>query len=110
MSRASWNQVSSDADALSSIPPRRPVGLIHLVETETPEASRAFVARVTQGAEAAGGRVVLANEAIAAMIVPDESTGRSDHAIRLLVVTQYPTRQAADRPRRAAGIGPRILQ
>ncbi len=83
-----------NAEAFSSIPPRRPVALIDLVETKTPEANRDFVARVTQVAEAAGGRVMLANEAIAPMIVPDESARRSDHGIRLLVVTQYPTRQA----------------
>ncbi|MAG31942.1 MAG: hypothetical protein CL908_13725 [Deltaproteobacteria bacterium] len=83
-----------NADTLSSIRPRRPVALIDLVETETPDATRAFARRVAQIAEAAGGRVMLANEALAPMVVPDESAPRSDLAIRLLVVTQYPTRQA----------------
>jgi uncharacterized protein (DUF1330 family) len=82
-------------DAFSSLPPRQSVALIDLVETETPEASRAFVAGATQAAEAAGGRVVLANEAIAPMIIPDEPARTAEHAIRLLVVTRYPTGQAA---------------
>ncbi len=80
-----------DADALSSLPPRQPVALIDLVETDTPEA---FAARVGQHAEAAGGRVVLANLAVAPMIVPDESQPESDDAKRALVVTHYPTRAA----------------
>ena len=82
------------ADVFSSIPPRWPVALIDLVETKTPEAHDAFVTLVTKTAEAAGGRVVVANEAIVPMIVPDEATEKSDHAIRVLVITQYPTRRA----------------
>jgi hypothetical protein len=78
----------------ASIPPRRSVALVDLVETRAPEANRAFVSVVTQFGEAAGGCVMLANEAIAPMIVPDEPGEKSDCAIRLLVVTQYPTRQA----------------
>ena len=81
-------------EPFSSIPPRRPVALIDLAEAKAPEAHRAFVTRVTQIAEAAGGRVVLANDAVAPMIVPDETAEKSDQAIRLVVVTQYPTRQA----------------
>ncbi len=83
-----------NAEAFSSIPPRLPVALIDLVETKTPEASRAFVKRATQLAEEVGGRRVLANEAIVPMIVPDERARESDHATRLLVVTWYPTAQA----------------
>ena len=82
------------AEAFSSIPPRRPVALIDLVETKTPEANGAFVTRVSQLAEETGGRRVLANEAIVPMIVPDERASKPDHATGLLVVTQYPTPQA----------------
>ncbi len=74
--------------------PNHPVTLIDLVETKTPEANRAFVTQVTQLAEEVGGRRVLANEVIVPMIVSDERASKSDHATRLLVVTQYPTTQA----------------
>ncbi len=81
-------------EAFSSFSPRRPVALIDLVETKTPEANAAFVTQVTQLAEDTGGRRVLANEAIVPMIVPDERASKPDHATGLLVVTQYPTPQA----------------
>ncbi len=84
------------AEPFSSIPPRKPVALIDLVETQTPEASRAFIAQTTPLAREVGGRVVLVNEAITPMIVPDETAEKSDRAIRLLVVTHYPTKQAAE--------------
>ena len=83
-----------NAEPFWSIPSQLPVALIDLVETKIPEANRAFVERVTQVTEEAGGRVVLANEMIVPMIVSDERASKSDHATRLLVVTQYPTRQA----------------
>ena len=38
-------------EAFPSFSPRRPVALIDLVETKTPEANRAFVTKVTQLAE-----------------------------------------------------------
>jgi hypothetical protein len=56
------------ADALSSIPPRGPVALVDLVGANTPESHRAFVANVSQLAQEAGGRRVLANEAIVPMM------------------------------------------
>ncbi len=83
-----------NAEPFSSIPARRPVALIDLVETKTPEANRAFVRKVSQLAEEVGGHRVLANEAIVPMIVPDERAKESDHATGLLVVTQYPTKEA----------------
>jgi hypothetical protein len=83
-----------NAEAFSSVPPLRPVALIDLVETTTPEESRAFVTRVTQLTEEIGGRRVLANEVIVPMIVSDERASRFDHATRLLVITQYRTKQA----------------
>ncbi|MBW2387257.1 MAG: hypothetical protein JRG89_02365 [Deltaproteobacteria bacterium] len=39
---------------------------------------------------------MLANEVIVPMIVSDERASKSDHATRLLVVTQYPTAQAGE--------------
>ncbi len=82
-------------DPFSSISSRRPVSLIDLAETKTPGATRAFVAEATRFAEAAGGRVAIANEAIAPMIVPDEANSESDSAIRALLVSDYPTADAA---------------
>ncbi len=78
-----------------SVSPHKSVILIDLVETQTPEASQAFIARTTPLAQEVGGRVVIANKAIAPMIVPDENAEDSDGAIRLLMVTHYPTKQAA---------------
>lgn len=83
-----------NADVLSAMPPRQPVAVIDLVETATPEANHAFVAGTTRAVKAAGGRLVLANEAVAPMIVPDETTQTAERAIRLLVVTRFPTSQA----------------
>ena len=74
-------------DPFASIPPRAAVALIDLVETQTPEASRAFITRTTSLAREVGGRVAIANEAITPMIVPDETAENSDRGIRLLVVT-----------------------
>ena len=51
------------ADVFSPLPQRHPVCLIDLVETKTPEENHAFLGWVTQIAEAAGGRVAIANEA-----------------------------------------------
>lgn len=82
------------ANAFSSFPDRAPIALLDLVEAKSPEARRDFVACAERAADESGGHVILANEAVAPMIVPDESVETSDDAIGLLVVTQYPTRQA----------------
>ncbi len=81
-------------EVFSSVSPQRPVALIDLVETKTPEANRAFVTKATQIANEVGGRRVLANKAIVPMIVPDQRASKPDHATGLLVVTQYPTPDA----------------
>ncbi|MDE0911647.1 MAG: hypothetical protein OSB60_14390, partial [Myxococcota bacterium] len=73
---------------------QRPVALIDLVETKTPEANRAFVTKATQIARETGGRRVLANKAIVPMIVPDKRASKPDHATGLFVVTWYPTPEA----------------
>ena len=75
---------------------RDPYALIDLVETRTPEEKHAFITLATQLAEEVGGRRVLANEAIVPLIVPDERASKADHATRLLVITQYPTKQAGE--------------
>ncbi len=82
-------------ELFSSISPRRPVSLIDLVETKTPETTRAFLARAVRAAESAGGRVALANEAVAPMIRPDERDPEAEDAIRALVVSDYPTKSTA---------------
>lgn len=81
-------------DAFSSFPARGPVALLDLVETESSEARLDFVPRAKRAAEESGGRMVLANEAVAPMIVPDETVPESDDGVGLLVVTEYPTKQA----------------
>lgn len=81
-------------EAFSSVSPQRPVALIDLIETKTPEANAAFVTKATQIARGTGGRRVLANKAIVPMIVPDKRASKPDHATGLLVVTQYPTPEA----------------
>ncbi len=75
---------------------RSPYALIDLVETRTPEEKHAFINLATQLAEEAGGSRVLANDAIMPMIVPDERASKADHMTRLLVITQYPTKQAGE--------------
>ncbi len=82
------------AEAFSSISPLLRVALVDLVETESPEASRAFVTLVTQLATEVRGRRVIANETLVPMIIPDQNSTKPDSATRLLVVTEYPTTQA----------------
>ena len=82
-------------DLFASISPRRPVSLIDLVETKTPETARAFLDRNARAAQSAGGRVALANEAVAPMIRPDEGDPGADDAIGALVISDYPTPDAA---------------
>jgi len=81
-------------EAFSSIPPLLRVALVDLVETKSPEASRAFVTLVTQLATEVEGRRVIANETLVPMIIPDQNSTKPDSATRLLVVTEYPTTQA----------------
>ena len=81
-------------EAFSSIPPLQRVALVDLVETKSPEASRAFVTLVTQLATEVGGRKVIANETLVPMTIPDQNSTKPDSANRLLVVTEYPTTQA----------------
>lgn len=81
-------------EAFSSIPPLLRVALVDLVETKSPEASRAFVKLVTQCATEAEGRRVIANETLVPMTIPDQNSTKPDNAVRLLVVTEYPTTQA----------------
>ncbi len=81
-------------EAFSSIPPLLRVALVDLVETKSPEESRAFVTLVTQVATEVGGRRVIANETLVPMIIPDQNSTKPDSATRLLVVTEYPTTQA----------------
>jgi hypothetical protein len=83
-------------DAFSSAPPNRPVALIDLVQTSSPEASHSFANLARRVADEAGGRLVLANKAIHPMIVPDETNREVDDALRLLLVTHYPTKQSAE--------------
>ena len=83
-------------EPFASLSSRGPVALIDLVETATPEAGHAFVTQATRIAGDVGGRVAMANEAIAPMIVPDERDPQADRAIRALVVTDYPTREAGE--------------
>ncbi len=82
------------AEAFSSIPPLVRVALVDLVETKSPEASRAFVTLVTRLATEVGGRRVIANETLVPMTIPDQNSTTPDTATRLLVVTEYPTTQA----------------
>jgi uncharacterized protein (DUF1330 family) len=81
-------------EAFSSIPPGLRVALVDLVETKSPEESRAFVTLVTRLANDVGGRRLIANETLVPMTIPDENSTKPDSAARLLVVTEYPTTQA----------------
>jgi len=81
-------------EAFSSFPPLLRVALVDLVETKSPEASRAFVTLVDRLATEVGGRRVIANETLVPMTIPDQNSTKPDSATRLLVVTEYPTTQA----------------
>ena len=81
-------------EALSSLPPKERAVLVDLVETESPDASRAFVALATRHATEVGGRRVLANEALVPMTIPAPESTQADEATRLLVVSEYPTPDA----------------
>lgn len=70
--------------------------LIDLVETNTVDESYAFIKQATQIAEEVGGRSVVTNEVVMPMVIPDERAEQADHATRLLVITEYPTRQAGE--------------
>jgi len=70
--------------------------LVDLVETATPEASRAFVTLATRLAEEVGGRKVVANEVHLPTIVADERSSKADEAARLLVITRYPSERASE--------------
>jgi hypothetical protein len=81
-------------EALSSFPPQERVALVDLVETDSPDASRAFVALASRCATEVGGRRVLANETLVPMTIPDPESTKADEATRLLVVSEYPTADA----------------
>ena len=92
--------------AFAGLPARRPIALVDLVETKTDEERATFVEHATRIAKEFGGRRVLANEALAPMIIPDASASAADHATGLLVVTRYPSPEAGRRAlaaRHAAG-------
>jgi hypothetical protein len=79
---------------LSSFPPQECVALVDLVETESPDASREFVALASRCATEVGGRRVFANETLLPMTIPDPESTQADEATRLLVVSEYPTTDA----------------
>ena len=83
-----------NAPVLSSFPPRKRVALVDLVETESADATRAFVALASRCATGVGGRRVLANHALVPMTIPYPASTKADEATRLLVVTEYPTAEA----------------
>ncbi len=66
-----------------------PTALIDLVSTATPGARNDALSRITAAAQSAGGRVTLANRALAPMILPDESNPQTDEGISLVVLSEY---------------------
>ena len=70
-----------------------PSALIDLVETDCLEEAMAFVDLVSKEATKAGGHVAIVNRALIPLIVPGE---RADHATQLLLVTEYPSKAAAE--------------
>ena len=83
-------------EAFSFMESKRPMALLDLVESPSPEAGHSFVALTRKCANAHGGRVVLANKAVAPMILPDEGDRKAEEALRLLVVSQYPSGSSAE--------------
>ena len=83
-------------ESFASVPSRAAVSLIDLIETATLEAGHAFVTQAARIAGEVGGRVAMVNDAVTPMILPDERDPQADRAIRRLVVTDYPTREAGE--------------
>ena len=72
-----------------------PTALVDLVNTTTPGERDEILSRITAAAGSAGGRVTLANRALAPMILPDESDLQADEGVSLLVISEYETGEAA---------------
>lgn len=72
-----------------------PTALVDLVSTATPGKRDEALSLITTAAQSAGGRVTLANRALAPMILPDESNPQADDGISLLVISEYATGAAA---------------
>ncbi len=72
-----------------------PTALVDLVNTTTPGERDEILSRITAAAKSAGGRVTLANRALAPMILPDESDLQADEGVSLLVISEYDTGEAA---------------
>ena len=71
-------------EAFSSIPPLLRVALVDLVETKSPEESRAFMTLATQLATEVGGRRVIANETLVPMTIPDQNSTELEEKYGLL--------------------------
>ena len=72
-----------------------PTALVDLVSTATPGERHEVLSRITAAAGSAGGRVTLANRALAPMILPDESAPRADEEVSLLVISEFDTGEEA---------------
>ena len=68
-----------------------PTALVDLVSTATLGKRDEALSLITTAAQSAGGRVTLANRALAPMILPDESNPQADEGISLLVISEYAT-------------------
>lgn len=72
-----------------------PTALVDLVSTATLGKRDEALSLITTAAQSAGGRVTLANRALAPMILPDDSNPQADDGISLLVISEYATGAAA---------------
>jgi uncharacterized protein (DUF1330 family) len=70
--------------------------LVDLVETKTPDELRSFVTQTTHLAEDIGGQLVLAHKMLPPVVIPDQRAADADRATNLLVITEYPTREAGE--------------
>ena len=70
--------------------------LVDLVETKTPDELKSFVRKTTNLAEGKGGHLVLAHNMLPPVVIPDQRAADADRATNLLVITEYPTREAGE--------------
>ena len=70
--------------------------LVDLVETKTPDEIKSFVRKTTNLAEGKGGHLVLAHNMLPPVVIPDQRAADADRATNLLVITEYPTREAGE--------------
>ncbi|MDG2050388.1 MAG: hypothetical protein P8M78_09520 [Myxococcota bacterium] len=81
-------------DPLDTLPPKGRFALVDLIERSSQPDNHNFLNRLRKITESVKGRVVVSNEALLPMILPDEGRPQSEDHISRLMVSEYPTNQS----------------